>query len=134
MRIFSMNSLFAQMSLEQMIGEVSSSFIISHGRDSLTRVRYLYHLSKDPPFTRAKFSKIHFFKVAFKAICNKLLYTLITFFYYTNVMELTNIEIETIWLQPLLCTDKCLKKIYCWLSSINGNLPRVPIRLMVCLD
>ena len=26
-------------------------------------------------------------------------------------MEVTNVEIQTIWLQPLLCTDKCLKKI-----------------------
>ena len=118
-----------------MIGEVSCSFIISHDRDSLAWMKYLYHLSKDPPFTRAKFSKIHFFKVAFKAICNKLLheikYTLMTFFYYTNVMQLTNIEIQTIWLQPLLCTDKCLKKIATVrLSSwINGNLTRVPIRL-----
>ena len=68
-----MNSLFAQMSLEQMIGEVSSSFIISHDRDSLAWVKYLYHLSKDLPFTIAKFSKIHSFKVAFKAICNKLI-------------------------------------------------------------
>ena len=60
-------------------------------------------------FTGAKFSKIHFFKVAFKAICNKLLleleYTLMTCMIRTNVMELTNIEIQTIWLQPLLCID-----------------------------
>ena len=45
-------------------------------------------------------------------------------------MQLTNIEIQTIWLQPLLCTDKCLKIIATVrLGSIIGNLPRVPIRL-----
>ena len=37
----------------------------------------------------------------------------------TNVMELTNTGIQTIWLQPLLCTDWCLKKIATVCSLIN---------------
>jgi len=48
-----------------MIGEVSSSFIISHDQRFTHLSDLSLSLEQRSTFTRAKFSKIHFFKVAF---------------------------------------------------------------------
>ena len=54
-----------QTSLEQMIGEVSSSFIISHDQRFTHLSKLSLSLEQRSTFTRAKFSKIQFFIVAF---------------------------------------------------------------------
>ena len=54
-----------QTSLEQMIGEVLSSFIISHDQRFTHLSEVSLSLEQRSTFTRAKFSKTYFFKVAF---------------------------------------------------------------------
>ena len=58
-----------------MIGEVSSSFIISYDQRFTQLSEVSLSLGQRSTFTRAKFSKIHFFKVAF------ILRQLVTNFY-----------------------------------------------------
>ena len=54
-----------QTSLEQMIGEVSSSLIVSHDQRFTHLSEVSLSLEQISTFTRAKFSKRQFFKVAF---------------------------------------------------------------------
>ena len=64
-----------QTSLEQMIGEVSSSFNVSHDQRFTHLSEVSLSLEQISTFTRAKFSKRQFFKVAF------ILWKFVTNFY-----------------------------------------------------